>query len=521
MGDRPRVCVVSASRQNAFFDEILQALGEILAEAGVEVEESVDCFPPLADDLVYLSCRMSSMRWSRSSPIRARPSSSGPWSSPPSSRRRSGSSWPRAWPRELGPPWTSTHWGSASCSGGASRPSVFRSATSRLGRLGAGRGRQPLDRHGLSRRLRGASRSRAGALRPSTGRASGRDRLTETGQPHTVDSESFWSHGPKWQKLADSKLLLNVHRSPLAYMEWHRVLGAQMNGCVVVTEHCVEIDPLIPGEHFISAGYWQLPEVLGALLEDPERIREIKHAAYEFLREEMPVANTADRLIAAVERVSLAAPASAPVGAPEPLPLPMPVPAEEPRPAWEEYAEHAGESLAVRVGLKHLITRVHNLERHLGGLVDGGGTGEGSEDSIVHLGPRISDPDVSVLLTVHNYADCVAGRFAASPWAPPAASKSLPSMTPPPMTRSAPWRRPLGSFRGCGDPCEAGSQSWASGCAQPRRKSRQADLLFILDADNEVLPGGIARLAGALEEDPTPASPTGSSRPSTRTGRRT
>src|SRR6476661_8257724 len=50
----PTVCFVSASRQNVFFAELIEALAEALAGHGVAVEYSVDCFPPLRDELVYV-----------------------------------------------------------------------------------------------------------------------------------------------------------------------------------------------------------------------------------------------------------------------------------------------------------------------------------------------------------------------------------------------------------------------------------------------------------------------------------
>ncbi len=49
-----RVCIVSASGQNVFFAELLEAFADGLVGRGVEVEYSVDCFPRAADDLVCL-----------------------------------------------------------------------------------------------------------------------------------------------------------------------------------------------------------------------------------------------------------------------------------------------------------------------------------------------------------------------------------------------------------------------------------------------------------------------------------
>src|SRR5262245_50640643 len=54
MSSQIRICLVSASGQNFHFAEILEAFGSALSEHGFAVEESVDCFPPLTDDLVYV-----------------------------------------------------------------------------------------------------------------------------------------------------------------------------------------------------------------------------------------------------------------------------------------------------------------------------------------------------------------------------------------------------------------------------------------------------------------------------------
>src|SRR5438132_14191095 len=52
--DRRRVCIVSASGQNVFFAELLDALADALAGAGLQIERSVDRFPPWDDELTYL-----------------------------------------------------------------------------------------------------------------------------------------------------------------------------------------------------------------------------------------------------------------------------------------------------------------------------------------------------------------------------------------------------------------------------------------------------------------------------------
>ena len=100
--------------------------------------------------------------------------------------------------------------------------------------------------------------------------------VVDTARPHTVDSDKFLSGERKWRHLASSKVILNVHRDERPYFEWERVLSAAANGCVVVTEHSLETDPLVPGEHFISATPESLPHAVGALLEDEERLAHMR-----------------------------------------------------------------------------------------------------------------------------------------------------------------------------------------------------------------------------------------------------
>src|SRR5918992_899188 len=49
-----RACVVSASGQNVFFEEMLAAFENALAASGVQIERSVDHFPRFEDGVAYL-----------------------------------------------------------------------------------------------------------------------------------------------------------------------------------------------------------------------------------------------------------------------------------------------------------------------------------------------------------------------------------------------------------------------------------------------------------------------------------
>ena len=94
--------------------------------------------------------------------------------------------------------------------------------------------------------------SAADAIATTTGVAPMMSALFETDVPHTEASPHFFSGDRKWDHLASSKMIVNLHRSALGYCEWQRVVGAMTNGCVVVTEHSLGMAPLVPGEHFIN-----------------------------------------------------------------------------------------------------------------------------------------------------------------------------------------------------------------------------------------------------------------------------
>jgi hypothetical protein len=501
MGDRQRVCIVSASRQNVFFSEILEALGGMLTTAGVGVENSVDCFPPLADDLVYL---LVPHEFNALVEELAHPS--------PAQLKRSiviSTEQPNT-------PWFELSAGVAARAGavldiGALGITELRARGIAAEHLPLGYipewdawgGGEDAARTTDLIFLGGYAERRGHVLArcaPHLDRRRAEIKLTETGRPHTGEDEAYWSRDRKWRRLAESKLLLNVHRSAVPFMEWHRVLGAQINGCVVVTEHCVGVEPLVPGEHYISADYWQLPEVLGAMFEDPDRVREIRQAAYAFVQEEMPARRTSDRLLAAIEHVGRTRPAMTSTVS-QPIPLPAPPP--EPNPPWQEYAEYAGEALAVRVGIKHLIMRVHNLERHVQQLhVDA----EGDDETVVRFGPQDVEPKVSVLLTVHNYADYVGDAIRSVALstlrevevvAIDDASSDDSVAAVEAACREFPWLQltHVKLTRNRGLPA-------ARNLAMAHAR---ADLLFILDADNEVLPAGLGRLVDALEREPDAA----------------
>ena len=85
----------------------------------------------------------------------------------------------------------------------------------------------------------------------------------------------------KFTALANTRVLLNVHRSDEPYFEWARIVEAIANGCVVASETSVGIEPLVPGVHFLMAPLDHLAEQAIALAFDEPRRAAMADAAYK------------------------------------------------------------------------------------------------------------------------------------------------------------------------------------------------------------------------------------------------
>jgi hypothetical protein len=491
---------VSASCQNVFFAEILTAFGEALRENGFEVEASVDCFPPLAPDLVYLYIPHE---FHALVDELAHPS--------PEQRRRS----IVLCTEQPGTPWFDLTCQVAAAAGGVVDMNAI--GAHELRRRGIAAHYTPLGYvpswdhwHRQERErpvemafLGGYTERRAEVLARCSQALVGRRAaiyLTETGAPHSAGSAYFLAYERKWRMMAQTRVILNVHRSELPYLEWHRVLGAIVNGCVVLSEQPVGAEPLVAGEHFVSARLEDTPWVLAGLLDDPDRLRRIREAAYGLVRESMPMSETAAPLFAEVERVCNQPLEGSAISAPT---LPMPRPLAERPPGWESHAGHAGDDLAVRMGLKHLVVGLRGLERRVSELARPPGP---DEDRVERLGPVIEEPLVSVLLTVHDYAAYVgeALRSAALAECPgieviavddgstDGSAEAIRT-----ASRELPWL-----------PVTLVSRGRNHGLPAARNLAldhARADLVFVLDADNVIRRGGPQKLAAALGEHPDAA----------------
>jgi hypothetical protein len=490
-----RACIVSASGQNVFFEEILAALEDALTSHGVRVDRSIDHFPRFEDGVAYLFVPHEYLPLTQPE---AHPSPAHLRRSVALCTEQPGTSWFEEGAQvaqQAGRVLDINSEGTAEL-----RRRGIAAATLQLGYVPGWdhwRGDESKARTYDVTFMGGYTPRRAAALaacgRVLVGRRTDL-RLVDSSTPHTAESASFLSGARKWEHLAASKAIINIHRTPLAYMEWHRVVGAIENGCVVVTERSLGTTGLVAGEHYVSTSLDCLPATLRALLDDPPRMSAIRHAAYTTIRDELPLDASVPLLADALDDVSRASVRGRPRG--RICPVASPRRLQPPPPEYERIASQRTEMDVARMALKDIILRQRVLERRLeasSGCVT---------DRIETYGPAHVHPAVSVILTVHNYADVVGGAIR---------SVALSSHDDLELVviDDASTDDSLDVVRS-----ELADHGWLSATILAWGRNRglpaarnagveraRGRYVFILDADNEVYPHAFERLHNALEED--------------------
>lgn len=120
-------------------------------------------------------------------------------------------------------------------------------------------------------------------------------------RPARAEHHTFNAGTSKYDTLADTRILLNVHRGEDPYFEWARVVEAIANGCVVASERSSGTDPLVHGEHLLLTDLDDLAEQTIALAFDEPRRAAMAAAAYELLISELHQTQLVDRALSAAE----------------------------------------------------------------------------------------------------------------------------------------------------------------------------------------------------------------------------
>jgi hypothetical protein len=277
--------------------EMLAAISDATAAAGHTTELVLDRFPPLRDDCVYVVIPHEFHAW-------------GDRSAFPDHRQR-------ARTVALCTENPGTEWFEATCQLApelAAAVSINRSSAAELQRRGipcehlqlgysplwdAWDGDQRAERK-IDVLYLGAADPRRDPLLAGLGRELWMRKcqfLVPPLEPRTRARPDFLKADEKYRRICSAKILLNLHRVTSSALEWMRFLEAICNGCVVVSEPCVDNEPLIAGKHFVEADADSIGGVTARLLDDPERLRRLRHGAYDFVRQELPRRLAAERLV--------------------------------------------------------------------------------------------------------------------------------------------------------------------------------------------------------------------------------
>lgn len=495
----PTVCFVSASRQNVFFAELLDALADALSAHGLQVERAVDHFPILRERLVYVFVPHELMPLMMAD---AHPSELQLRRSIAICTEQPGTQWFEQ---------TAQIAARAAHSIDINRLGVAALRKRGIGASFLQLGYTPLwdhwhGQHDSARPvelafLAGATPRRLTAIARSATHLAGRRtelHMPEALVPHSAGSEHFLSGDDKWSLLSRCKLLLNVHRGELGYFEWQRAIEAIANGCVLLSEHSLGFAPLVPGEHFVSVSFDSLDVALGALLDADEQLAQMRANAYEFIRQEHPLSRSIVVLAEAIEKVAAVPVAIDRGGGREPAPRPKPLP--YPPPEYQHVMTARTDVDVLRMATKQLLLDQREMRKTLRNIELAVAEGGSDEDVTETFGPISSTPRVSVVVTVYNYAALV--------------TKAIESVA---ASNFADYEMVIIDDASSDDSGERirSALAWApwvsarlitrarnGGLAEARNLGTQlaaGELVFMLDADNMIYPHTLRRLVEALD----------------------
>jgi GT2 family glycosyltransferase len=337
-------------------------------------------------------------------------------------------------------------------------------------------------------------------------------RLFSGHQPVRQATPHFVLGRDKHALLASSRVLLNVHQGERDYFEWIRVLEAMTNGCVVVTESSGGYSPLVPDRHFIQGPLENLAGQLDAILRDEDLRTDIANTAYEFIQRSMDFTEGVDQLLSVIERRHHRDGFHT-WRIPPPSSLDDSLRKDGPRPEFgpigfapsaEEIEYSAVEQIGaqVKLAVKDLmlaeVAEARSLESLISYLHHGSSEYARIRDTPAHSG---ATPEISVVITYYNYAEFIA-EAVESVIASDGVEVELIVVD----NHSNPDDRKVVE-----DLVE--SYSWfpirlittavnrgPSGARNLGAKHARGEFIFLLDADNTVLPKGLPLLHGALTE---------------------
>ena len=318
--------------------------------------------------------------------------------------------------------------------------------------------------------------------------------VSDNATPNYAAGSSFVTGDEKRALLAGSRVLLNIHQSEEPYFEWLRAAEAAHCGAVLVSETSLRTAPFEAGTHFGSAPVAGLALAIDDLLDDPDRLRSMRTEAYELIKAN-PFADGVAKLldIAARVRAGGRRHAGMLVGPTRRSPLDHGLKAH-----WEV---QRADTDVLRQAVREIRLDMIDLRRSVNAARQ-----EARDPFVAHRTPawdRGPQPRVSVVMALYNHGDYV--------------EEALESVASGGYTDVEVIVTDDGSTDGSGDvvvdwmrrtphvPATLVTHPVNRGLPRSRNQSLEharGELVFVLDADNSVVPTGLGRLVDALDADP-------------------
>jgi len=361
--------------------------------------------------------------------------------------------------------------------------------------------------------LGGSTERRAAALArlgPALWERRSELRMFTFSRPVTGDEPGVVFADDKYELLARSKVLVNLHRSDESdadgYFEWARMVEAMANGCVVVTEASLGHEPLVVGEHFVETTLDHLVDDVVGVLDDDDRRRRIAADAHAAVMGDLALSGAIGDLLDLIEREGLGL-GPAPRGLRDRWSARRPIVRGHKPQLLPVFAPYRTERRAVYDQLLAEIAHRRELGRFRALLEFGDGDHVGEESTTAwSASSDATAAEVSVVVTLHDYADVVLD--------------TLNSII---ASRDVALEIVIVDDHSSDDGV-ATVRSWMDEhddvpvlllmCAANRGLTRarnlavdhvRSDLVMMMDADNQVYPTCLRRLVDALDSDPAAA----------------
>ena len=328
-------------------------------------------------------------------------------------------------------------------------------------------------------------------------------RLFSTYRPVTGPQPGFLVGQDKLNHLADSRILVNVHRSSLRYFEWLRMVEAISNGCLVASEESDGYEPLVPFEHFVEAPLDTLAEYALAISLDESWRANLASEAYDHLRSELDMTKAMARLLPAIEE---AASSTAIHKRKNPLPNRrsdsptghLPSPTTNQSDLCDALDLHEQRTLA---SAKRLLSAERTTLRTLETIQSAIRYGQDVHIEVERT-PAVKtvSPDISVVITLYNYGhqineaiDSIAGSISVTPEVLVIDDHSTDNSVEivRRMMAERPWL-PITLIR-------KHANQGLSAARNTGFEMARCEYVFVLDADNYLYPNGLHTLREALD----------------------